>query len=86
VDPQTGAQVVVSTQAPQGFIRLQAPQFPALLAEELAAPTNWLDGDAVRAHIVKAVRRTAREALERVRAAVPRDSGRLAESLEILSD
>jgi hypothetical protein len=86
VDPHTGAQVVVSTQAPQGFIRLQAPQFPAVIAEEMRASLDWLDSAVVQSHIAEAARRSAQEALQRLRAAAPRQSGRLAESLEVLSE
>ncbi len=86
VDPDTGAQVVVSTQAPQGFIRVRATHFLALVGRALQAPADWLDGDAVQSHIVEALQRAAQEALEGLRASAPRDSGRLAESLGILSE
>ncbi len=84
VDPESGARVVVSLQAPQGFIRAQAPQFPAAVANALAAPADWLDADAVRSHIERALRDATQAALERIRSAAPRDSGRLAESLQAL--
>lgn len=86
VDPETGVQVVVSAQAPQGFIRVQAPQFPALVAEALAAPADWLDGTKVQLHLQRAVKQASEVALERLRAVVPRDSGRLAQSLEALTE
>jgi hypothetical protein len=86
VDPETGAGVVVSTQAPQGFIRVQAPQFSSVIADELNASLNWLDSAVVQSHIAEALRRSAQEALQRLREAAPRDSGRLAESLAVLSE
>lgn len=82
VDPETGAQVVLSTQAPQGFV----PQFPAVIANELSGAVNWLDSAAVQSHIARAVQRSAQDVLQRLRDAAPRDSGRLAESLEVLSE
>ncbi|MGH9817984.1 MAG: hypothetical protein ACRD6I_18110 [Candidatus Acidiferrales bacterium] len=84
VDPESGARVVVSLQAPQGFIRAQAPAFPAVIASALAAPADWLDADAVQSHLERALRDATQAALERIRAAAPRDSGRLAESLQVL--
>lgn len=86
VDPESGARVVVSLQAPHGFIRAQAPQFPALIARALAAPADWLDADAVQSHIARALRDASQAALERIRSAAPRDSGRLAQSLQALTD
>ena len=86
VDPETGHQVVKSAQAPQGFVRLQAPTFPAVVARELGSSADWLDVQVLQSHIVKVLRQSAETALERLRAAAPRDSGRLAESLEVLSD
>jgi hypothetical protein len=86
VDPETGAGVVVSTQAPQGFIRVHAPQFWSVIADDLKASLDWFDSAVVQSHIAEAVRQSAQEALQRLRAAAPRDSGRLAESLDVLSE
>ncbi len=86
VDPETGAQVVVSTQAPQGFIRVQAPQFAVVIANELGVGVNWLDSAAVQSHIAEAAKRSAQDVLQRLRTAAPRASGRLAESLDVLSE
>lgn len=85
VDPESGATIVVSAQAPQGFIRGQAPAFPALAADALAAAVDWLDRDAVQAHIARTTRQAAEATLARMQAAVPRDSGKLAASLTILN-
>lgn len=38
IDPETGAQVVVSAQAPQGFIRVRAPEFLEALRLRLTTP------------------------------------------------
>lgn len=86
MDPESGARVVASVQAPQGFIRAQAPQFPAALASALTAPADWLDAGAVQSHIERALRDATQAALERIRLAAPRDSGRLAESLQAVTD
>lgn len=85
VDPETGAQIVVSAQAPQGFIRLRAPDFLDNLREAIAGPVNWLDADQLNNHFDSAVQSATAQALEAVRDAVPRDSGRLARSLTIVN-
>jgi hypothetical protein len=85
VDPETGAQVVVSTQAPQGFIRVHAPEFMNQLRSAIAAPTDWLDADSLNGHFAAAVQSITARALEEMRAAVPRDSGRVAQSLTVIS-
>lgn len=84
VDPESGAQVVVSAQAPQGFIRVRAPGFLDRLLAELSQPADWLDAETVQAHVQQAVQRAALMALEELRTAAPHDSGRLSESLALL--
>jgi hypothetical protein len=83
VHPETGDEVVVSTQAPQGFVRVQVPAMASALRAALAGPVDWLDAAAAQQHIAAAVRAAADTALAEIRVAVPRDSGRLAASLEI---
>ncbi len=83
IDPESGASVVVSAQAPQGFIRVPAPKFLARLTAALKQPADWLDARAAQEHIAEATKHAVREVLEDVRAAVPRDSGQLAASLRI---
>jgi hypothetical protein len=85
VDPETGAQVVVSAQAPQGFIRLRAPEFMNQLRSAIAAPADWLDAESLNGHFAAAVQSITARALEEMRAAAPRDSGRLAQSLTIVN-
>lgn len=82
-DPETGATVVMSAQAPQGFIRIRAAGFLNQLKDELAQPADWLELDAVEEHLTRAVDAAARAALEELRSAVPRDTGRLSDSLII---
>ncbi|HWQ03177.1 MAG TPA: hypothetical protein VNL38_01740, partial [Candidatus Nitrosotenuis sp.] len=84
VDAETGARVVVSAQAPHGFIRSNLAQFIEQLVREMASPANWLDADNVAAHLDDAVRRGAAAALDTLQQSAPRDSGRLAESLTLL--
>ncbi len=85
VDPETGAQVVVSSRAPQGFIRVHAPEFMNQLRNAIAAPADWLDAESLNGHFAAAVQSITARALEEMRAAVPRDSGRLSQSLSIAS-
>ena len=70
IDPESGTRVVVSLQAPQGFIRAQAPRIASLVQEELSASADWLNVDMVNAHIARAIRSSA------VRAADMRCSSR----------
>ena len=84
VDPETGAQVIVSAQAPQGFVRVRAPEFLSKVREAVAGPANWLDAGELDHHFDSALHSAAGKVLEEMRAAVPRDSGRLAQSLTIL--
>ena len=86
IDPETGAQMVVSAQAPQGFIRVRIPEFLEALRSQLAAPVDWFDVAPVEDHLARSVRDAATDALESLRAAVPRDSARLAESLTLVTD
>ncbi len=85
VNPETGAQVVVSAQAAQGFIRLHAPEFLNQIRESIASPVDWLDAQEIDLHIASAVCSSAVHAVEEMRAAVPRESGRLAQSLAIVN-
>lgn len=84
IDPETGAHVVVSAQAPQGFVRIQAPAFASVVANELKVPADWLNAGATQSHIADALQRAAQNVLQRLQEAVPRSSGRLAESLQVL--
>jgi hypothetical protein len=86
VDPDTGAQVVVSAQAPQGFIRVRAPEFLNQLREQISGQADWLDAKKLDQNFGSAVQSTAARALEEMRAAVPRDSGQLARSLTIVNE
>jgi hypothetical protein len=86
VDPETGEAVVVSTQAPQGFIRVRAPEFLDRLRESIAGQADWLDAKKLDRNFSSAVQSAAAHALEEMRAAVPRKSGRLAQSLTIVDE
>jgi hypothetical protein len=86
VNPETGAQVVVSAQAPQGYIRVRVPHFVALLRGHLPGPIDWLDAAAMEAHVREAGRAAAADALETLRSGVPADSGRLRDSLTMAAD
>jgi hypothetical protein len=86
IDVETGAQVVVSVQAPQGFIRIRRSRFLESLRQALAGAPDWLDVGEVNAHLEARLRETAEQILAELRPAVPKDSGRLAQSLTISSD
>jgi hypothetical protein len=86
VDPDTGAQVVVSAQAPQGFIRVRAPEFLNQLREMIAGPANWLDAQKVDQHFAAALQSASEQALQEMRSAVPRESGQSARSLTIVNE
>ena len=85
VDPETGAQVVVSAQAPQGFIRVRAPEFLNQLREAIAGPADWLDAKKLEQHFASSLQSATAHALEEMRTAVPRESGKLAQSLTIVN-
>ena len=85
IDPDTGAQVVVSAKAPNGFIRVQAPEFLIQLRETVAGRADWLNAGELDRHFGLAVQSVAEQALEKMRAALPRDSGRLAQGLTIVN-
>ena len=86
VDPETGAQVVISAQAPQGLIRVRAAQFLDFLFAATTQPMDWLDARAVEVHLKDAVSRAAQLAVEELRSAAPRDSGTFAQSLSVVAD
>jgi hypothetical protein len=86
VDPETGVQVVVSARAPQGFIRVRAPEFLNQLREAIAGPADWLDAEKLDRNFSSAVQSAAAHALEEMRSAVPRESGQLAQSLTIVNE
>lgn len=85
VDPETGASLVASAQAPAGFIRVQARGAIEHLVRELTEQIEWLDGDEIESHLSASVARTAQSTLARIRAAVPRDSGQLAAALQLVT-
>ena len=85
VDPRTGTQVVVSARAPQGFIRVRVPEFLNQLREAIAGHADWLDAKKLDRNFSSAVQSAAAHALEVMRGAVPRESGRLAQSLTIVN-
>lgn len=86
IDPETGNEVVVSAQAPQGFVRVQAADFARLLSEQLGRPTNWLRPEAVQARLDEAVSNAAEQTLERLATRLLNASGRLQSSLAILDE
>ncbi|MBI1750465.1 MAG: hypothetical protein HY234_03695 [Acidobacteria bacterium] len=86
VDSESGAQVIVSAHAPQGFIRVHAPEFLAQLRDAVARPANWLNAEDLDRHFAAALQSAAAHSLEEMRAAVPHHSGQLAQSLTIASE
>ncbi len=86
LDPDTGAQVVVSARAPQGFIRIQAHEFAELLRRGLRGSANWLRAEEVDELLQTTVKRAADAALERLKSSLPSGSNRLPASLTVLDD
>ena len=86
VDPGSGAQVVVSAEAPHGFIRVQASSLVEVLRDGMSGPANWLNADDVNARISAAVRQAGEAALEHLRAALPDRFARLKQSLAVLAE
>jgi hypothetical protein len=84
VDPETGARVVLSAQAPQGFVRVQAAAFADAVSHGLKVPKDWLNAGAAQSCIADAIQRAAQDVLQRLQEVVPKDSGRLAENLQVL--
>jgi len=85
VDPETGTEVVVSAQAPQGYIRVRVPEFVETLRTELRGSLNWLDPASLERHVRDAVMATTSAALSALRATVPSDSGQLRNSLTVVA-
>jgi len=83
-NPQTGTTVVVSAQAPLGFIRVSVPALLRDLNNHIASPTDWLDPEKATNHLVLATLAAAKAALDRLRQLIPQGSGKLRESLQVL--
>lgn len=83
-NPDTGAAVVVTAQAPQGYIRVNAPAFLRELNNRIADPADWLDPEETADHLERATAAAAAAALNRLRQLIPQESGRLRESLRVL--
>ncbi len=86
VDPETGAQVVVSAQAPHGFIRVHVPAFRDRLQQEIKGSADWLDPDGLETHFTAALEAAATKTLEEIRAELPQRWNRLRQSLEIMKE
>ncbi len=82
--PTTGAAVVVSAQAPRGFIRITAPEILRELATGIGHVSDWLDPEEINRRSQAAVAEAAKSGLDRLRQLVPHDSGQLRNSLEVL--
>ena len=83
-NPDTGAAVVVTAQAPQGYIRVNAPTFLLELNNRIAGSADWLDPEETADHLERATAAAAAAALNRLRQLIPQESGRLRESLRVL--
>lgn len=84
VDPETGTAMVVSAQAPAGFIRIHAAEMREAVASELGGVAGWLDPEELSGRIASALRAATTSAVAILRSAVPRDSGELARAIEKL--
>lgn len=86
IDPETGAAVVASAQAPQGFIRVRAAQFLDTLRGELTLPIDWLSAEDVQRNVERAGTIAAQKALVELHGAVPKAWAKFAQSLSLLSE
>lgn len=84
VNPETGEEVIVSAQAQQGFIRANAAAILQNLTEELRRVANWLGASTLGPELELSVRNAAQQAVVLLRAAAPRDTGALGESLQVV--
>lgn len=85
VNPDTGEPVVVTVQAPQGFIRTNAAAMSRAMVEQLREPADWLGAESLTQRLAEAAQEAAEQAVAVLRSAAPRDSGRLAESVQIIN-
>ena len=83
-DPETGAAIVVSAQAPHGYIRVSASAFLRELNNRIAGPADWLDPEETTSHLAGATAAAAKAVLDRLRQLIPQGSGRLRDSLQVL--
>ena len=84
-DPTTGATVVVSAQAPRGFIRVTAPGILRELSGRIGGVSDWLDPAKINRHAEATVTEAAKSGLDRVRQLIPQESGQLRDSLQVLN-
>ncbi len=85
-DPETGAQVVVSAAAPQGFIRVRVGQIAQEMREAVARQSGWLDAAQTEAHLARAVALSARGARTLICEGVATLSPELAEKIEVAAE
>ncbi|MGH8650240.1 MAG: hypothetical protein ACREUP_13210 [Burkholderiales bacterium] len=83
-DPITGTTVVVSAQAPSGFIRVAAPAILRDLRNHIAGTGDWLDPEGVNQRSDATVAMAAKIGLNRIRQLIPQKSGQLRDSLQVL--
>lgn len=77
-----GSQVWLSLQAPSGYIRINEPEYIAILEKELSeADFKSLDAASIRAAMQLAAIRSSEKIAELIRETVPVDSGDLRESI-----
>ena len=83
VNPETGAQIVVSQQMPRGLIRVRKDNFLAQLMKFLTAGDSWLDGAETQTLLEQSVRDTGGIALAEVRNALSRTSPKVRDALAL---
>jgi len=83
-DPITGTTVVVSAQAPRGFIRVTAPAILRDLKNRIAGIGNWLDPEGTNQRSEATVAEAAKIGLDHIRQLIPQESGQLRDSLQVL--
>ncbi len=81
LDPDTGAQVVVSLRLPHGVIRLQRPQMLQVLLDSLRGSAGWLDAQRIEPDLDRNLGRAGEEIAAQLRGALAGISGRVAGSI-----
>lgn len=83
VNPETGQTIVASAQAPQGFIRTNLPAMARALLTEMEDLVFDFRAESLQQSLEASVRNAASDAAELLRAAVPKDTGAVAQHLQV---
>ncbi len=83
VNPDTGAQIVVSAKMPTGFVRMQAKSFVSQLKNTLAGGNDWLDATTTNEHLDRALEAAGNSTLAALRHLLSQTSSRIRDALRV---